>query len=254
MLTRHPPRTNRTVADNRPVQTDVEPLSVIVFGASRGIGAATATAFLEAGHRVVGTHRGSGVPSGVVGVEADMRDEGSVADAVRTAVEHGRLDVAVVNAAVAPQELLVRMTAASIREVLEVNLVGAMLATKHVAKAMNRQRSGSIVLVSSESARVGIPGSSHYTASKAALEGFMRSVMWEYGPRGIRINAVAPGPTETDMLAPMTDEHRRALLERIPLGRVGRPDEIADVIRWVAQSTFLNGAVVPVTGGEGFGV
>lgn len=227
---------------------------MIVFGASRGIGAATATAFRDAGHRVVGTHRGSGVPDGVIGVEADVRDEEAVAAAVRTAAAEGRLDVAVVNAAIAPQELLVRMTAASIREVLEVNLVGAMLATQQAVRVMNRQRSGSIVLVSSESARVGIPGSSHYTASKAALEGFMRSVMWEYGPRGIRINAVAPGPTETDMLAPMTEANRRSLLATIPLGRVGRPEEIADVIRWVAQSTYLTGAVVPVTGGEGFGV
>ncbi len=117
---------------------------------------------------------------------------------------------------------------------------------------MHRQRSGAIVLVSSESSRAGIPGSSHYTASKAALEGFARSVMWEYGPRGIRINVVAPGATETDMLAAVDDENRRALLARTPLGRVAQPEEIAEVISWVAQSTFLTGACIPVTGAKGW--
>jgi beta-ketoacyl ACP reductase len=183
-----------------------------------------------------------------------MRDENSIEEAVRVAAADGRLDVLVINAAVAPQELLVRMSAASARDVFEVNTIAAMMAVKHATKVMNRQRCGSIVLVASESAKTGIPGSSHYTASKAALEGFMRSVMWEYGPRGIRINTVAPGPTETDMIAPMTSENRARLLERIPLGRVAQPEEIADVIYWVSGSTYLHGAVIPVTGGEGFGI
>lgn len=248
------PRTKAKVTDNYLVSTAPEPLSVLVLGASRGIGAATAQTFAQHGHHVVGTHRGTGVPEGVRGVVADMRDEATIEEAVHDAATQGRLDVLVVNAGVAPQELLVRMTADRVREVFEVNTIGAMMAVKHATKVMNRQRSGSIVLVASESAKTGIPGSSHYTASKAALEGFMRSVMWEYGPRGIRINTVAPGATETDMIAPMTAENRHALLARIPLGRVAEPAEIAEAIYWVSQSTYLHGAVIPVTGGEGFGV
>ncbi|MFP4854662.1 SDR family NAD(P)-dependent oxidoreductase, partial [Paraburkholderia sp. BR14264] len=108
-------------------------------------------------------------------------------------------------------------------------------------------------LVSSESSRAGIPGSSHYTASKAALEGFARSAMWEYGPRGIRINVVAPGSTETDMFAAVDDAHRQQLLARTPLGRFAEAAEVAEVIAWVAQSTYLTGACIPVTGGEGLG-
>lgn len=231
-----------------------QPQSVLVVGASRGIGAATAKLFAERGDLVTGTHRGTGVPAGVTGVEADVREEASIQSAVRTALEStGRLDVIVVNAGITRQELLVRMTAQSAREVFEVNTIGSMMVVKHAAKLMNRQRSGSIVLVSSESAHTGIPGSSHYTASKAALEGFMRSAMWEYGPRGIRINTVAPGTTETDMIARLTSENRAKMLAATPLGRFAEPEEIADVIYWTAKSTFLTGAVIPVTGGEGFG-
>jgi NAD(P)-dependent dehydrogenase (short-subunit alcohol dehydrogenase family) len=187
-------------------------------------------------------------------VQADMRDEASIAAAVAKSIElNGRLVVLVVNAGIVRQDLLVRMSAENAREVFEVNTIGAMMAVKHAAKVMNRQRSGSIVLIASESAHTGIPGSSHYTGSKAALGGFMRSIMWEYGPRGIRINVVEPGPTETDMLAQLTDENRARLLSSIPLGRTAQPAEIADVVYWVSQSTYLTGAVIPVTGGEGFG-
>jgi len=225
-----------------------------VLGASRGIGAATATRFAEAGYVTFGSHRGSGVPEGVHPVEVDVRDEASVRNAVRAVVaERGRLDVAVVNAGIVRQDLLVRMTPEALGEVFGVNTFGAIMATKHVVTAMNRQGSGSIVLVSSESSRAGIPGSSHYTASKAALEGFARSVMWEYGHRGIRINVVAPGSTETDMFARVDAEHRAELLARTPLGRFGQPQEIAQAIQWIAESTYLTGACIPVTGGEGLG-
>ncbi|MGI4895595.1 MAG: SDR family NAD(P)-dependent oxidoreductase [Janthinobacterium lividum] len=230
-------------------------LSVLVLGASRGIGAATAAAFVERGHHVTATHRGSGTPTGTTPVLADMRDEDSIAAAVEAAVSTGgQLNVMVVNAGIGRQEPLGQMTAQSAREVFEVNTISAMMAVKHAGEVMRRQGSGSMVLVSSESARRGIPGSSHYTASKAALEGFMRSVMWEYGSQGIRINTVAPGATDTDMLAPLPPERRAKFTESIPLGRFARPEEIAEVICWTAISTFLHGAVIPVTGGQGFGI
>ncbi|WIE70233.1 SDR family oxidoreductase [Curtobacterium sp. MCLR17_054] len=226
----------------------------LVVGASRGIGAATASRLADTGYLVYGTHRGSGVPEGVRPLEADVTDDASVRTAVRTiAAEAGRLDVAVVNAGIVRQDLLVRMTPAALEEVFRVNTFGAILATKHIMSVINRQASGSVVLVSSESSKAGIPGSSHYTASKAALEGFARSIMWEYGPRGIRINVVAPGSTETDMFAQVDEGHRARLLERTPLGRFGQPHEIAQTIHWIAESTYLTGACIPVTGGEGLG-
>ncbi|AMM22597.1 hypothetical protein AX769_20855 (plasmid) [Frondihabitans sp. PAMC 28766] len=229
-------------------------LTVLVIGASRGIGAATATAFAAAGHHVFGTHRGTGVPGGVTPVMADITDEAAIKAAIKTIVnERGRIDVVVVSAGIARQDLVVRLTAEKLHEVFSVNTFGAILAAKHAFAAMNRNQSGSIVLVSSESARTGIPGSSHYTSSKAALEGFMRSAMWEFGPRGVRINVVAPGPTDTDMLARVQPADLEKLIQATPQGRVGRPEEIAEVILWTATSTFLNGASIPVTGGEGLG-
>jgi beta-ketoacyl ACP reductase len=247
-------RTGRNVSDNEDMPQNDCPLIVLVIGASRGIGAATAAAFLTDGHVVFGTHRGTGVPNGVIPLQADITDDATIKAAIKAIVaEQGRLDVMVVSAGIAAQDLVIRLTADKLREVFNVNTFGAILAAKHAFAAMNRNRFGSIVLVSSESARTGIPGSSHYTASKAALEGFMRSAMWEFGPRGIRINVVAPGPTDTEMLAGVSPEERKKLIEATPLGRIGHPDEIADVIVWTATSTYLNGASIPVTGGEGLG-
>lgn len=226
----------------------------IVLGASRGIGAATATRLIQDGFEVFGTHRGSGVPEGVEAIEADMRDDASLSAAFRLVQQTaGRLDVLVASAGVAEQVVIPRLTRERAQELFDVNTLGPMMAVKLATRIMNRQGSGSIVLVSSESSRAGIPGSSHYTASKAALEGFARSAMWEYGPRGIRINVVAPGSTETDMFAAVDDTHRQQLLARTPLARFAEPAEIAEVITWVAQSTYLTGACIPVTGGEGLG-
>lgn len=226
----------------------------IVLGASRGIGAATASRLARDGFRVFGTHRGSGLPDGIEAVEADLRDDDSLNRAFRQVQQRaGRLDVLVASAGVAEQIVIPRLTREHTQELFNVNTFGPMMAVKHAARIMNRQQSGSIVLVSSESSRAGIPGSSHYTASKAALEGFARSAMWEYGPRGIRINVVAPGSTETDMFAAVDDAHRKQLLARTPLGRFAEAAEIAEVITWVAQSTYLTGACIPVTGGEGLG-
>ncbi|QNE48617.1 SDR family oxidoreductase (plasmid) [Glaciihabitans sp. INWT7] len=93
------------------------------------------------------------------------------------------------------------------------------------------------------------PRTGNYTASKAALEGFARSFAREYASRGIRINVVAPGPTDTDMIAALNDEQKQAMAAGVPLGRLGRVEEIASVVYWVSQSTFMTGTTVPVAGG-----
>jgi beta-ketoacyl ACP reductase len=228
--------------------------TALIFGASRGIGAATATRFLEAGYRVAGTHRGTGVPDGVDPIMADMRDPASLHAAIKTCLEmHGGLDTVVVNAGITRQDLLIRMQREAIDEVFEVNTFGPMEVVKATLRAMVPARAGSIILVSSESSRTGIPGSSHYTASKAALEGFARSIMWEYGGKGVRINVIAPGATRTDMFAQVTEEEAQSLIRRIPLRRIAEPSEIADAILWVSECTYMTGATIPVTGGEGLG-
>lgn len=226
----------------------------LVVGASRGIGSATARKYLDEGYVVFGTHRGSGVDDGVQGISADVTDRDSIKQAVKRVVsEAGRLDVLVYNAGYVRQDLLIRMREEDLRGVLDVNLIGAFFAVQEALLPMSRQRAGSMVLVSSESSRTGIPGASHYTAGKAGLEGFARSVMWECASRGIRINVVAPGPTDTDMLSQVEPRNLEHLMANTPLGRPAQPEEIADAIFAVSHLTFMTGACVPVTGGEGLG-
>ena len=226
----------------------------MVIGASRGIGAATARKFRDEGYTVVGTHRGTGVDEGVHGRELDVTDRTSLRATVKgVAKDFGRLDVLVYNAGVVRQDLLIRMREEDLRHVMDTNLIGAFFAVQEALLAMNKQRSGSIVLVSSESSRTGIPGSSHYTASKAGLEGFARSAMRECASRGIRVNVVAPGPTETDMLAKVDADSFARLMADTPLGRPAQPEEIAEAIFAISGLTYMTGACVPVTGGEGLG-
>lgn len=226
------------------------PQSVVVVGASRGIGAAIATKFSHEGHNVVGTHRGSGVPDGVVGVLADITETTQVENALSFAAEeHGPIDVLVISSGITRDDLLMRMSEEKIREVMDTNAIAPMLAVKSVLKPMLRAKAGSIVLVSSISARFGVPGQTNYTASKAALEGFARSFAREYASRGIRINIVAPGPTDTDMIAALNDDQKQAMAAGVPLGRLGKVEEIANVVYWVSQSTFMTGTTVPVAGG-----
>jgi NAD(P)-dependent dehydrogenase (short-subunit alcohol dehydrogenase family) len=226
------------------------PKSVVVIGASRGIGAAIATKFIQEGHKVVGTHRGSGAPDRVRGVVADITDTGQIENALAIAAkEHGPIDILVVSSGITRDDLLMRMSEEKIREVMDTNAIAPMLAVKSVLKPMLRAKAGSIVLVSSISARLGVAGQANYTASKAALEGFARSFAREYASRGIRINIVAPGPTDTDMIAGLNDDQRQVMAAGVPLGRLGKVEEIADVVYWVSQSTFMTGTTVPVAGG-----
>ena len=224
--------------------------TALVVGASRGIGAATARHLLAAGYRVAGTHRGSGVPKGVLGVQADMTSLESLEAAVEAVVaEFGRLDVLVVAGGITRDALLMRMTVDEMREVLEVNTLGPMMACKAVLRQMLRQKAGSIVLVSSMSVKYGVPGQTNYTASKGAVEAFARSLAREYATKGLRVNVVAPGATETDMLRAVPEAERQAMVAGVPMGRLGTPEEIAEVIVSTAGATYMSGAVIPVGGG-----
>ncbi|MDJ0458607.1 SDR family oxidoreductase [Arthrobacter sp. NQ7] len=232
----------------------VESPVAFVIGATRGIGKATASRFLEEGYVVAGTHRGSGVGDGVHGIECDVTEAAAIKAAFKEVVAtFGRLDTVVYNAGMARQDLLIRMRDEDLRLVMETNLFGAFTAVQESLKYMGRARSGSILLISSESSRTGIPGSAHYTSSKAALDGLVRSAMWEAGPRGIRINVVAPGPTKTDMLARVEEADLERLIDSSPLKRIAEPEEIADAIFKISTLSYLTGALIPVTGGEGLG-
>lgn len=224
--------------------------TVLVIGASRGIGAATASRFLAEGYLVAGTHRGSGVPEGVIGLKVDIRNADAIQDAVKTATkELSRLDTLIVTAGITRDSLLMRMSADDLREVMETNAIGPMLACKAALRPMLKQRSGSIVLVSSMSVKYGVPGQTNYTASKGAIEAFARSLAREHGKQGLRVNVVAPGATDTDMMSAMPDEERAHMLEGIPMGRLGTVTEVAEAILHTSESTYMSAAVVSVGGG-----
>ncbi len=230
--------------------------SVLVVGASRGIGGETARQFVQSGDHVVGTHRGSGIDiDGVHDVKMDLRDPDSIDAAVGEIESHqGAPEIVVCNAGINRDQLLIRMSEDDYREVIETNQLGAFRVVKRVLPAMLKAKGGSIVFVSSASAAAGQAGQANYAASKAALEGFARSIAQEYGKKGIRSNVVMPGPTETDMVAELSEKQREAMVAQVPMGRLAQPSEIAEVVESVSRATYMTGATVPVTGGAAIGL
>ncbi len=237
-------------------QTEITPRSVLVTGASRGIGRAIAERFVAAGDRVATFYRSGELPEGVLGVVADVRDTAAV-DAGFAQVEaaHGPVEVLVANAGINRDQLVLRMSDEEFEEVLDVNLVGAFRVVRRAAKGMIRLRRGRVVLISSVVGLYGSPGQVNYAASKSALVGMARSLTRELGGRGITANVVAPGFVDTDMTRALPDERRTAYLDAIPAGRFAEPDEVAAVVEFLASpaAAYISGAVVPVDGGLGMG-
>jgi len=155
------------------------------------------------------------------------------------------------NAGVTRDSLLMRMDAEAWDLVLKVNLTGAFLMTKAVSRQMMRRRAGSIVNLSSVVALVGSAGQANYAASKGGLIGFTKSLARELASRNIRVNAIAPGFIETEMTLSLPEEVRKGYAERIPLGRMGKPSDIAEVTAFLLgdASSYVNGIVIPVDGG-----
>jgi len=240
---------------------------VLITGALSGIGRATAVAFAREKARVVISGRRADAGQQLAGelrslgaevefVQADVRFEDQVQALMeRTISRFGRLDVAV-NAAGTEGESapVVEQTTERYAAVFDANVLGTLLAMKHELRAMSAQGSGSIVNISSTMGIRGAAGLSIYTASKHAVEGLTKSAALEASPLGVRVNAVAPGPVETDMLDRLTgsEERKAAMLTTVPLKRAGMPEEIAEAIVFVAsaKSSFMTGEVLRVNGGR----
>ncbi len=234
----------------------MEPRSVLVTGANRGIGRAIAERFVAAGDKVATLYRGGDLPAGVLGVIGDVRD-GATVDAAFSTVEeaHGPVEVLVANAGITRDQLLMRMTDEEFDEVLDVNLTGTFRCVRRASKGMIRLRRGRIVLISSVVGLYGGVGQVNYAASKAGLVGMARSITRELGGRGITANVVAPGFIDTAMTGALPEERRQAYLAAIPAGRFAQPSEVAAVVEFVASdaAAYINGAVIPVDGGLGMG-
>ena len=229
---------------------------MLVTGGNRGIGLAIARAFAAQGDSVAVTHRGSGSPDGLFGVQCDVTDAAAV-DAAFGEVEaqQGPVEVLVSNAGVTDDALLLRMTEEQFTRVLDANLTGAYRVARRAAAKMLRAHRGRMIFVSSVVALTGSPGQANYAASKAGLIGLARSLARELGTRGITANVVTPGFVETDMTAALPEERRAEVLAGTPLRRYGTAEEVAGTVTFLASdaAAYVTGAVIPVDGGLGMG-
>ena len=239
----------------------MDPRSVLITGGSRGIGAAIARTFAARGDRVAVTYRSRppqpGVlPDGVLALPCDVTVPEQVSSAVEQVVQaHGPVQVLVANAGIVQDAQLLRMSEQDFTGVVDTNLTGAFRLVKAVSPRMLRARDGRIVLVSSAVALRGEAGQANYAASKAGLVGLARSLAREFGSRSVTVNVVAPGLTETDMSAALTEQQRAALVAQIPLGRLARPAEVAAAVEFLAspEAGYITGAILPVDGAAGTG-
>ncbi len=202
------------------------------------------------------TYRGAEPPvsEGLIAVRCDVTDSQQVDQAFKEAeAAHGPVTVLVANAGVTHDRLLVRMSEEDFTSVVDTNLTGAFRVARRAIRGMLREGHGRIVLISSTVALHGAAGQANYAAAKAGLVGFARSLTHELGSRDITCNVVAPGLTETDMSRALTEEQRRDLLSQTPAGRLARPEEVADVVAFLAGAGYVRGAVIPVDGGAGLG-
>jgi 3-oxoacyl-[acyl-carrier protein] reductase len=230
--------------------------SVLVTGGNRGIGRAIAEAFLAQGDQVAVTSRSGDAPEGAFAVPCEVTDPDSVEAAFAAVEEHqGPVEVLVANAGITRDTLLLRMSEDDWSAVIDTNLTGSYRVAKRAAKGMLRLRKGRIVFISSVVGLLGSPGQVNYAASKAGLVGMARSLARELGSRSITANVVAPGFIETDMTAVLPEEQQASYKQQVPLGRMGRTEEIANAVTWLASENagYVTGAVIPVDGGLGMG-
>ena len=241
---------------------DLTGKTAIVTGASRGIGRAIATQLARCGAFVYAGARDSNAAETVAAIRAaggsaelvsvDVTDAASVERMVATALEQrGRIDILVNNAGIARDQLMLRMKRDDWDQVLATNLTAAFSCVQAVTKPMVKQRAGRIVSITSVVGQTGNAGQANYAASKAGLIGFTKAMARELASRNITVNAVAPGFVETDMTKAIAEKASGDWMSQIPLGRIGRPEDIAAAVCFLAsdEASYITGQVIAVNGG-----
>lgn len=238
---------------------------VVVTGGSKGIGRSIALKFADDKARLILVHYDADdTESGQTlsqlskkGVEAESyrldvscyQDVSAFFDEILS--KHGKVDALINNAGITRDTLIMRMSEDDWDMVMKVNLKSAFNCTKAVIRPMMKQRTGRIVCISSVVGQIGNAGQANYAASKAGLMGFVKSIARETASRGITVNAVAPGFIDTEMTAVLPEKVREALLQQIPLGKMGRPEDVAEAVYWLCSdaAVYITGQVIHVSGG-----
>jgi 3-oxoacyl-[acyl-carrier protein] reductase len=243
---------------------ELEGKIAIVTGSNQGIGKVIALALAKAGADIVAVDlfKNEQTEELVKEIEelgrkclptqADVSKEEDVNAVVKEALnQFGQIDILVNNAGITKDNLIMRMKAEDWTKVIDINLSSMFYCTKAVARPMFKQRSGKIVMISSIIGAMGNAGQANYAASKAGAIGFMKSTAKEFAARGIQVNAVAPGFIETAMTQALPEEVRNAYLDQIPLKEFGRPEDVADAVKFLAsdRARYITGQVLHVNGG-----
>ncbi len=234
----------------------------LVTGASRGIGRAIAMSLASGGAMVIAAARGTNAQSTVDAIVAaggtaelaslDVTDPASVELITKDVLgRHGRIDILVNNAGVTRDQLLLRMKREDWDAVLAANLTGAFTCVQAVLKSMVKARHGRIISITSVVGEAGNAGQANYAASKAGLIGFTKALAQEVASRGITVNAVAPGMIETDMTKAISEGAHEEWAKKIPLQRLGTPEDVAAAVRFLAsdEAAYITGHVLAVNGG-----
>jgi 3-oxoacyl-[acyl-carrier protein] reductase len=238
--------------------------TVIITGASRGIGRAIALAYASQNANVVVNYARSqeqadalveeikSMGAKAIAVQADVSDFNQSKQLVDQAIEvFGKVDILINNSGITKDQLMLRMSEEDFDRVIDVNLKGTWNMCRHLTRHFLKNREGSIINISSVVGLIGNPGQVNYVASKAGIIGMTKSLSKEFGSRGIRVNAIAPGFIETEMTDQLSDDVKEAYLKQIPLNRLGSPNDIANACLFLSSdlATYITGQVISVNGG-----